>query len=144
MPYNGQMVFPGGWAVPTTAFSKEFLDAQKGRLLRHKERIMGGMRTVREDIRSVPEDSMESGDVASAHISQGLSIGLHSKSLGLLREVDEALERLRRGTYGLCEETGEPIGRKRLESVPWTRVSLETAEGQEEDRRADVLELKAA
>ena len=127
------------------AFPKEFLDAQKGRLLRHKERIMGKMAGVREDIRSLPEESMESGDVASVHISQGVSIGLHARDLGLLREVDEALERLRRGAYGLCEETGEPIGRKRLERVPWTRLSLEAAEELERGREDDnVLELKAA
>ena len=44
-----------------------------------------------------------------------------------LAEIDAALERLRRGTYGLCEATGEPIAHARLRAVPWTRFSAPAA-----------------
>src|SRR5690606_9615869 len=40
-------------------------------------------------------------------------------------EVSEALERMEEGTYGVCEETEEPIGFKRLQAQPWTRLSIE-------------------
>jgi RNA polymerase-binding transcription factor DksA len=44
-----------------------------------------------------------------------------------LAEIDAALERLHRGTYGLCEATGEPIAPLRLRAVPWTRFSAAAA-----------------
>lgn len=40
-------------------------------------------------------------------------------------EVSEALERMNDGTYGICEETEEPIGFKRLQAQPWTRLSID-------------------
>lgn len=43
----------------------------------------------------------------------------------LLYEVSEAIKRFEDGTYGICEETEEPIGIKRLTAQPWTRLSLE-------------------
>lgn len=43
----------------------------------------------------------------------------------LLTEIGDALERIETGDYGICEETEEPIGFKRLSAQPWTRLSLE-------------------
>jgi DnaK suppressor protein len=45
-----------------------------------------------------------------------------------LTEIDAALERLRLGTYGRCERTGEPISAPRLRAIPWTRFSRGAAE----------------
>jgi RNA polymerase-binding transcription factor DksA len=45
-----------------------------------------------------------------------------------LFEIDSALNRLREGTYGICEETGRPISEARLRAVPWTRYSRAAAE----------------
>ena len=47
---------------------------------------------------------------------------------GALAEVEAALERLRRGAYGVCEETGKTIPDERLRAVPWTRYTREVAE----------------
>lgn len=44
-----------------------------------------------------------------------------------LSEVDAALERIRRGTYGICELTGRPISAVRLRAIPWTRLSQQAA-----------------
>jgi DnaK suppressor protein len=44
-----------------------------------------------------------------------------------LAEVEAALERIRKGTYGICEVTGEPIAPARLRALPWTRLSLAAA-----------------
>lgn len=46
---------------------------------------------------------------------------------GLLTEVDAALERLTRGTYGICQASGQPIPAARLRAVPWTRFRREFA-----------------
>jgi RNA polymerase-binding transcription factor DksA len=53
-----------------------------------------------------------------------------------LGEVDAALARLRAGTYGVCEDTGQPISAERLHAVPWTRFCREAAQNRERARKA--------
>lgn len=53
-----------------------------------------------------------------------------------LAEVDAALERLRKGTYGICELTGESISAQRLRAIPWTRWSQKVAVLREASGRA--------
>jgi|GEM_PF-678803 len=53
----------------------------------------------------------------------------------LLFEVDEAIKRIDDGSYGVCEETEEPIGFKRLAAQPWTRLSLEAQQDLEQRRK---------
>jgi DnaK suppressor protein len=48
-----------------------------------------------------------------------------------LLEIESALMRIERGTYGICEETDEPIEPERLVAIPWTRLSIEGAEMRE-------------
>jgi DnaK suppressor protein len=55
--------------------------------------------------------------------------------LTLLREIESALQRIESGTYGICEETGEPIEKDRLLAIPWTRLSLEGALTRERDEQ---------
>ncbi len=52
-----------------------------------------------------------------------------------LAEVESALERIRNGRYGICEETGRPISPERLRAVPWTRFTREAAARHERPRR---------
>jgi len=60
-------------------------------------------------------------DQASADAEADLQIHLHETDGRLLRAIDEALARMRRGTYGLCEVCQQPISKARLEAVPWAR-----------------------
>ena len=53
-----------------------------------------------------------------------------------LTEIEAALQRLRKGTYGLCEETGLPISPARLQAIPWTRYSRSATERNEQRARA--------
>jgi DnaK suppressor protein len=52
----------------------------------------------------------------------------HQRLRGQLLEIESALSRLEKGTYGICEETEEPIESERLLAIPWTRYSIEGAE----------------
>lgn len=54
---------------------------------------------------------------------------------GMLVEIDAALERIREGTYGMCELTGKTIPDERLRALPWTRFTREAAEQLEKNRR---------
>ena len=68
-------------------------------------------------------------DQANADAEAELQISLHETDGRLLRAIDEALARIRKGTYGLCVVCRESISRARLEAVPWTRLCRECKEG---------------
>src|SRR5690606_8448403 len=110
-------------------FDSKFLDNQKKKLIEHKNQILNTMRnTPVEDLQISPEDSVEDGDLAQVVASQNVSFGLREREIKRLREIDVALRKIEEGTYGYCEMTDEPIERKRLEKMPWARLSLEAAE----------------
>jgi len=67
-------------------------------------------------------------DQANADAEAELQIRLHQTDGRLLRAIDEALARIRKGTYGLCVVCRESISRARLEAVPWTRLCRECKE----------------
>ena len=60
-------------------------------------------------------------DRANAEAEAELKIRLHQSDGHLLRAIDDALARMRKGTYGICETCNQPISKVRLEAVPWTR-----------------------
>ena len=51
------------------------------------------------------------------------------------QEIESALQRIEDGTFGYCEETGEPIGIKRLLAVPYARYTIKVQESKEEERK---------
>jgi RNA polymerase-binding transcription factor DksA len=65
--------------------------------------------------------SMHRADSATDEFDHDLALSQLSAGQDVLYEVDEALNRIRNGTYGLCEETGKPILAERLKAIPWTR-----------------------
>ena len=69
-------------------------------------------------------------DQANANAEAELQIRLHQTDGPLLRAIEEALSRLRRGAYGVCETCKQPISKARLEAVPWTRHCRECKEGE--------------
>ena len=60
-------------------------------------------------------------DQANANTEAELQIYLHQTDARLLRAIEEAIARIRDGTFGICEVCSNPISRARLEAVPWTR-----------------------
>ena len=66
-------------------------------------------------------------DLGTDNYEQEFALGLMDGERKLLREIDEALERIENKTYGICEGTGKPIGRARLEARPWARYCVEHA-----------------
>ena len=74
-------------------------------------------------------------DVGSDESEQGLTLDLVQSERELLRAIDNALERMEAGTYGVCDMTGQPISRPRLEAVPWTQYCIEAA--RQIERRRD-------
>jgi RNA polymerase-binding transcription factor len=63
----------------------------------------------------------DSFDQANANAEAELQIQLHQTDARLFRAIEEALARIRDGTFGVCEVCSNPTSRARLEAVPWTR-----------------------
>ena len=66
-------------------------------------------------------------DLGSDNYELEFTLSLLESERDLLREIDDALDRIDRGVYGICEGTGEPIPRTRLKFEPWTRYTVEYA-----------------
>jgi DnaK suppressor protein len=83
------------------------------------------------DLSSMP---IHMADLGSDNYEQDLAVGLMDSERQLLHEIDRALDRIDQGTFGICEETGKPITRARLEAVPWARYCIEYERMIEEGR----------
>lgn len=70
-------------------------------------------------------------DIGSDTWEQELTLGLIENERGLLREIDEALERIKDGLYGICMATGKPITKARLRAKPWAKYCIEYARKRE-------------
>ena len=74
-------------------------------------------------------------DRASEEIERSFELRTRDRERKLINKIDEAIRRIDDGSYGYCEETGEPIGIKRLEARPVATLSLEAQEMHERNER---------
>lgn len=119
----------------SAAFDKKFLQSQKEKLLQCKNEIINHMSEVGlSDLQVDQDQTTEDGDQAQAYQDQNLSFGLRERDIHKLKEIDIALAKIDDGSYGICEETDEPISKKRLEKMPWARLSIEAAEQMEKEQ----------
>lgn len=70
-------------------------------------------------------------DQGTDQYMRDLDLDLLGRERDQLSEIDDAIRRIEDGTYGICEETGKPIGLARLRATPWARLSKEAAEKRE-------------
>ena len=74
-------------------------------------------------------------DAGTETFDRDFALGILSNEQDALNEIEEAIYRIKDGTYGICEETGKPINKERLTVVPFTRFSLEGQEAFEKNNR---------
>ncbi len=74
-------------------------------------------------------------DRASVETDRALELRTRDRARKLITKIDQALQRVETGTYGYCEETGEPIGLKRLIARPIATLSIEAQERHERMER---------
>ena len=87
-----------------------------------------------ETLHSLQEGGIQEPDIAdraSAETERSLELRTRDRERKLIAKIDEALERLEDDSYGYCEETGEPIGVRRLDARPIATLSLEAQERHE-------------
>lgn len=124
---------------PSTRSTKKRLAATdiehfKQMLLEKRREIVGNVNEMHDealkksrldasgDLSSVP---IHMADIGTDNFEQEFTLGLMDSERKLLREIDDAMQRIEEGTYGICEGTGEPIGKARLEAQPWARYCVE-------------------
>ena len=76
------------------------------------------------DLSSMP---IHMADIGSDNFEQEFALGLMDSERKLLKEIDDALRRIKNKSYGVCEATEEPIAMARLEAKPWARYCVEYA-----------------
>lgn len=84
------------------------------------------------------DDNSSSSDIvdqASSHREKSLEMRTVNRQIKLVSKIDAALKRLKDGTYGFCEETGEPIGLKRLIARPIATLSIAAQERHEKEEK---------
>jgi DnaK suppressor protein len=93
-------------------------------LLRLREDLVREQEDRRAALRApIDRGGMDEGDTAANRVERNDLVAELYAERAELAEVDAALERIRQGTYGRCEATGEEISAARLEAIPWTRLS---------------------
>jgi RNA polymerase-binding protein DksA len=91
------------------------------------------------DLSSMP---IHMADIGTDNYEQEFALGLMDSERKLLKEIDDALQRIENKTYGICEATGKPIGKARLQAQPWARHCVEHARMLEQGLAAESLEYE--
>ncbi len=134
-----------GKPVDSMAKKKEDGKLTPKQLAKFRELLLEKRKELLGDVECMEENIFQSGgelsnmpvhmaDVGSDNFEQEFSLGLMAEGKKVLVEIDQALQRIDEGTFGICEGLGIPIEMPRLEAIPWTRFSLEYAKQMEKGR----------
>ncbi|HSN03808.1 TraR/DksA family transcriptional regulator [Nitrospira sp. NS4] len=117
-------------SAPKTRYPdiRRALERQRANLLGE----VGEVLTQHQDQEALPDVS----DQASAEVNQHFSMRIREREQKLLKKIDEALDRMKVGIYGICERCGEDIPYKRLKARPVTTLCIECKTLQEQEEQA--------
>ena len=111
------------------------LEYFKQKLLAWKEEILRESRETVTHLQAETENHADLADRASSETDRALELRTRDRQRKLISKIDQALRRIEDGSYGYCEETGEPIGLARLDARPTATLSLEAQERHERRER---------
>ena len=111
------------------------LEYFKNKLLAWKEEILRESRETVSHLQKETENHADLADRASSETDRALELRTRDRQRKLISKIDQALRRVEDGSYGYCEETGEPIGLARLAARPTATLSLEAQERHERRER---------
>jgi RNA polymerase-binding transcription factor DksA len=104
---------------------------QRQRLLDLRDELVDAMSGMTGEIRNAPEGSeasgsgMHQGDAGSDAYDRDFALSVLAKEQDALYEIEQALRRIDRGAYGICEMSGKTIPQARLEAIPFARLTVE-------------------
>jgi len=96
------------------------------RLLELREQLMRQMNGLaKESAQEMAGYSLHMADSGTDNFDRDFALSLLSSDQDAIYEIEEALKRIEKNTYGICELTGKPIPKTRLEAIPWTRFTVQ-------------------
>jgi DnaK suppressor protein len=125
-------------------FSKKELDDYKEKLLNLKEDVLDQIREIsKETLMKSQKDmsgdisgySLHLADVASDNYERDFNLNLVSSERKILLEIEEALHRIKDGTYGICQMSGKSITKSRLNAIPYAKYSKKCQEQLEKENK---------
>ena len=114
-------------------FDKAFLDAQRVSLLEERVTLSDQAESLKAEADALAFDREpgdvqfddESGEGDSLAVERDFDLARAAQARQTIGEIDAALERITKGTYGMCEYSGDPIPKERLKAIPWARERVE-------------------
>lgn len=95
-------------------------------LLELRERLINQMSGLaKESAQELPSYSLHMADSGTDNFDRDFALSLLSSDQDAIYEIEEALKRIERNTFGICELTGKAIPKARLDAIPWTRFTVE-------------------
>ena len=110
-------------------------DYFRTRLLTWREDILKEAKETLLHLQEENQNHPDLADRASSETDRAIELRARDRQRKLIAKIDEALARIEDGTYGYCEETGEPIALKRLEARPIATLTIEAQERHERRER---------
>jgi DnaK suppressor protein len=122
---------------------KEFVENQRERLHEMRAelvRMVEGLEEDQQDRAEAEGDMTEndSGDMSQSLFTREMDSTVEQTVEKRLQSVERALQKIEEGTYGVCDDTGEPIPKGRLEAVPEAIYTVEAQQRRERERRPPV------
>lgn len=114
--------------------NEEQVDQFKEILLRLKKQQSDAVQEVSKDVKSNEGSkgmSQHQADEGTDDFDRTITLEVGTIDLGVLKQVDRALEKINEGTYGICDLTGEPIPLKRLQAIPYATMTVAAQESME-------------
>jgi RNA polymerase-binding transcription factor DksA len=103
-------------------------------LLDLRERLLNQMSGLaKESAEEMSSYSLHMADSGTDNFDRDFALSLLSSDQDAIYEIEEALKRIEKGTYGVCELTGKTIPKARLDAIPWTRFTVEAQAQLERD-----------
>jgi DnaK suppressor protein len=110
-------------------------DYFRAKLLNWREDILKEAKETLQHLQDESQNHPDLADRASSETDRAIELRARDRQRKLIAKIDAALARIEDGTYGFCEETGEPIAIKRLEARPIATLSIEAQERHERRER---------
>ena len=110
-------------------------DYFRQKLLAWKEDILKEAKETLQHLQDENQNHPDFADRASSETERAIELRARDRQRKLIAKIDDALSRIEDGTYGYCEDTGEPISIKRLEARPIATLSIESQERHERRER---------
>ena len=105
---------------------QNFINEIKEKLMTQREEIIASLNVQNDDMKNLvkPVESGDEADVASDVIDRALLTALGSQDSQRLQLIDNALDRMNQGKFGICLQCGKEISQERLTAIPWAFMCI--------------------